>query len=432
MSNLLKEFTHSLRCGTGRAYRILEKHPELPVDDLLIDAALHNYDYDPQCSGSRAFQIAELLKLRPNYRELILQIAERFTVEFNCETWEEGNLRHWDIVQLYELLAHNRVSPRVTEIIHDSFVHKHHLVPGVGHGAIMETEGVEGLLLIARTVGSSLRNNPDFEFDDRLPWKIRDIYEPDCDWHKILADESGKDIDIRTFLTAFEDCERKEKEREQDKTPRPPIDLKKIKEFLQERKRRYLGKIKLKKAEQTELRKMFMQETDTIRLDLLCLTLAKSECVTHPLIPKLLELSYNSHKRLAYRAIMALASLKSNQIRQIAIREMTENPDGWEFFELLEKNWQPGDEKLFLDWFNRLRSPHTRHSMIMSIRDVENAPAPLLKYLLNRTNCGCCREALAKKLAEQGALDNELCQEFLHDAMEDIREIGKHGHHQLE
>ncbi len=425
MPNLLKEFTRSLRSGTGKAYRILEKHPELPVDDLLIDAALHNYDYDPQCSGSHAFQVAELLKLRPDYKELILQIAERFAAEFNFETWEEVDSRYWDIDQLYDLLGHNRISPRITKMIHERFVRRHRLESVIGQKSIMTTEGIKGLRFIAETLGSSLRNDPDFQFDDWLVFQCRDIYGPDWGRLLMLRGKAGKNADIQTFLIALEDCIQKEIKRA--KRPYQPTDMKRIMTFLQEKKKRYLGHVVLAGPERAKLRRMLMEETDHIRLDIICQALARSKSVTYAIIPRLLELSYSSDKPLAYKAIMALGSVKSKGIREIAIKEITENPGGWKFFELLEKNWQPGDEKLFLKWFNRLRSPFTRHSMIMSILAIEDIPLPasLLKYLLNRVSCGNCRGSLARRLAAQNALSDEICQEFLHDAMEKIREIGK-------
>lgn len=425
MPNLLKEFKRSLRNGTGKAYCILEKHPELPVDELLVEAAFHNTEYDRQCCESHVFQVTELLKLRPNYQELILRIAERFALESCLDCWEKANQQYWDIEQLYDLLSRNRVSPRITEVIHDCFVHSHHMWPGEGHEAIMKTEGIAGLLLIARTVGSSLRNRSDFEFDDWLTWTIRELYEPDHDWHKILANEAAVDPDIRAFLTAFEDTEREEEEKKRNEPPYSPVDFKKVQEFLAQKNDFFFSRIKLKKSEQAELRRMFMRERNPIRLKIICQALLKSNGVTSTMIPRLAELSHSRDSSLARRAILTLSSLKNERIRKIAIREMAENPDGWKFFELLERNWQPGDETPALKWFNRLRDSYARHSMIMSFRAVEDAPVPLLRHLLDRTNCGLCRESLAEKLAERGALDDGLCREFLHDSMENIRKIGE-------
>ncbi len=425
MSNLLKEFTRSLRQGTGKAYLILQKNPALPVDDLLIDAALHNYDYDAQCSGSHAFQVGELLKLRPNYRELVLHIAERFAAEYNFETWEEVDSRYWDIDQLYDLLTRNRVSPRIREIIHDRFVRRHRQEPSIGYGSIMRTEGMKGLRFIAETLGSSLRNDPDFQLYDWLLTRCRYIYGPEWEWLVRLRGKAGKNADIRAFAAAVEDCLQKEEERE--KRPYQPIDMTQIMTFLQEKRTRYFGRIKLTKPEQAKLRRMLGTETDRIRLDIICRALAGSKSVTHAIIPRLMELSRNTNKPLARKAIWALETLKGKRIREIAIKEITEAPDGWKFFGLLEKNWQPGDEKLFFKWFNRLRSPYARHSMILSILAVEDIPLPvsLLKYLLSRVSCGSCRDFIAGRLAERNALSDEICKEFLHDAIEDIREIGE-------
>ncbi len=423
MSNLLKEFTRSLRQGTGKAYLILQKHPALPVDDLLIDAALHNYDYDPQCSGSHAFQVGELLKLRPNYRELVLLIAERFATEFNFETREDVHWRHWDIVQLYDLLAHNCVTPRVTEIIHEHFAHMQHLGFAIGCDSIMETERLDGLCFVAGVIGASLRSDPDFEFDDILLFDINQSFAPDCNWRNILIDKSVDDVNIRTFLTALEDCERKEKERV--KRPYQPVGMKKIMSLLKQKKKCHFPAVQLAESEQAKLRRIFMKETDFIKLDIICLALAKANGVTDAMIPKLIELARCPNKRIAHRVQMALGSLKSSKVREIAIKEIIENPAGWEFFELLEKNWQSGDEKFFLKWFNRLRSQHIRHSMIMSILEVKDAPPPLLKYLLNRTSCSSCREGLVRKLTEQNALDKKLCEELKHDVMRRIRETGE-------
>lgn len=84
---LLEQFKYAVRYGSGKAYQILASHPELPVDDFLVESALHNYDLDPQCSGHRALYMDELLELRPNYRKLLNQIAQRFK---NDESFPNG------------------------------------------------------------------------------------------------------------------------------------------------------------------------------------------------------------------------------------------------------------------------------------------------------------------------------------------------------
>ncbi len=422
--NLLKEFTSSLRHGTGKAFEILTKHPELPVDDLLIDAALHNYDLDPQSSGSHAFQVGELLKLRPDYPALMLRIAERFAAEFEFQSHDEFNWRYWDVVQLYDLLAHHQATPRITEIIRNRFVRRHRLETNVGHDSFIEADGSGGLLRVAKTLGASLTADPNFPIED---WLWSGFPEPpDLDCRKILETESANAADIQAFFTAFRDFQQKEENHPHK--PSPPPDLKMVISYLEQKKRCSFYRIQLTKADQAKLRQRLKQETNGENLATICHVLARTGGVTPAMIPVLSELCHHRYEWAADKAIMALSSLTDKRVREIALKEIPAGPDGWKFVELLEKNWQPGDEKLFLKVFNALRSPHTRHAVIWSAWSAPEAPVSLLKYLYWRSSCGNCREKIARQLAKKNGVDEELRRCFLHDSQEEIREIGQAQH----
>lgn len=107
---LLEQFKYAVRYGSGKAYLILVSHPELPVDDFLVESALHNYDLDPQCSDHRALYMDELLELRPNYRKLLNQIAQRFK--------NDEKLSQWDAAQVYELLCGNSTPTKKCSVLY--------------------------------------------------------------------------------------------------------------------------------------------------------------------------------------------------------------------------------------------------------------------------------------------------------------------------
>jgi hypothetical protein len=60
-----EQFRRLLRLGLGRAIVHARDHEASPFRDLILDACLHCYAYDPQIEGTRADYMLELIELTP-------------------------------------------------------------------------------------------------------------------------------------------------------------------------------------------------------------------------------------------------------------------------------------------------------------------------------------------------------------------------------
>jgi hypothetical protein len=60
---LKQQFRSSIKRGTGEAHLLMQHNPTTNFSAEIIKAALTPLSYDPQCEGSRATYLWELIKL---------------------------------------------------------------------------------------------------------------------------------------------------------------------------------------------------------------------------------------------------------------------------------------------------------------------------------------------------------------------------------
>ena len=61
-TDIKRQFSNSLKRGTGEAYLILQDNPNIDFSDSIIKGAITNYAYDQQSEGSRAVYIYQFIK----------------------------------------------------------------------------------------------------------------------------------------------------------------------------------------------------------------------------------------------------------------------------------------------------------------------------------------------------------------------------------
>src|SRR5580658_1681610 len=91
-----QEFRDAMHNGLGRAILYTRDHDVSRFRETILDACLHCYAVDPQCEGTRALYMFELIDLTPekNYYH-----AEILRVLRNC-----GD--DWDAVQRFRLASY--------------------------------------------------------------------------------------------------------------------------------------------------------------------------------------------------------------------------------------------------------------------------------------------------------------------------------------
>lgn len=95
---MINKFKNSLKRGTGEAILILKENPELDFSDLIINASIKNFAYDPQIEGSRENYLFELIQLSPK-RNKIIDILLKNLSDFRNDDW--GVFQLFKIAKLF-------------------------------------------------------------------------------------------------------------------------------------------------------------------------------------------------------------------------------------------------------------------------------------------------------------------------------------------
>ena len=111
-----QEFERLLHIGLGRAILFAQTHDLAPYSDRILHACLHNIAYDPQCEGSRARYMFDIIHLTDQvqfYREHILAALAR--------SEPSGD---WDSYQLFDFarLFAQSGDTVARQLIYDTFV----------------------------------------------------------------------------------------------------------------------------------------------------------------------------------------------------------------------------------------------------------------------------------------------------------------------
>ncbi|MBN2435771.1 MAG: hypothetical protein JXK07_10950 [Spirochaetes bacterium] len=157
--NIRQRFRQSLRCGTGEAYYILKKNRGIDFSKDIEKAALTNYAYDPQCEGSRAFYISQLIELSGRKEHLVEAVIKALVKE------REDT---WNLQQLFGLakIFAEQGNTKAKQAIYKRFKKRAIKYSGcLGEQEILELDGIEGLKHIAEVRGKILTKKPE-EWED--------------------------------------------------------------------------------------------------------------------------------------------------------------------------------------------------------------------------------------------------------------------------
>ena len=389
---LLEQFKQAVRYGRGEAFQILQKHPELPVDDFLIESALHNVDYNPQCSGNRSLYIDELLELRPNYHNLLSQIAERFA--------DDETLYAWDAEQVYELLLGNTYqTEKIRSICYKRFAEKFETEADTAFAAICDNDGQAGVLFVARTYGKKLLDDPEYCMDNCWISSHLEGAEYDYNWREFLQQYSYEP-EIKIFLQR---CVANFDEIDFD----------------------HISQHKRSEAEQQQLEQDFVSETDIEKLKIICTVLIRNKRVKKQMFAKLASLTDCSDKELAFLAIEALKHIPCKGLRELAVVKVKNSSLDWKWVSALAADYTITDAQYIYSLFKKYKSQDIRHNIISELLQVKNIDPELLFFLYRRCSCGFCRTGLIEKLCEQDAISEQFAAELCHESQLDIRAIAE-------
>ena len=81
-------FTRAIDNGLGRAILWLRQHPWRPYEEAITHVCLHTTAFDPQCEGSRAEYVHEIIGLTDAAQHFAEEVSNR-GIAFDASSWNE-------------------------------------------------------------------------------------------------------------------------------------------------------------------------------------------------------------------------------------------------------------------------------------------------------------------------------------------------------
>jgi hypothetical protein len=134
--------------------------------------------------------------------------------------------------------------------------------------------------------------------------------------------------------------------------------------------------------------------------------------------------------RVGIFALKALTQISHPAVRALAFRLM-DTKSVWRggVIDLLAHNYEYGDNKIVLRWFEEEKDRDALHALGMDLTDFwkqhpdQETETLMLQSLYERGPCSFCRGRAVKGLMDQGVLTDELRAECSWDANYDIRNL---------
>lgn len=420
------EFGRTLNIGLGRPILHLQQHNASLYRDAILYACLNITSYDPQCEGSRADYLREVLQLTGEpefYRQPILDALAATPIIGNY--LEE---------QLLELALKNAKQGdlQAGEIIRQKFVESVVAVQTAPASIMLMLDGLDGLVSVVTQwlqAGSEA-------FDD---WDF--------------------DVIIREALEKFGVIETRFALRTAAQTNEPLMLLLNRLPLVRDIKLQNTPANENSIAEAVKAgnhlprgwKEWFTQAPDEVvhrfAADLLCETeprplLLLLRLFDHRAFPldhqKLFQLAEYGDDRLsgdqvAIAAINALSHISHPDVRGLALKMIAEHNRSERAVELLKNNFEAEDWQLIIELAYHLRpDTHAYHSLGFAVRDIfkahpsEDARA-VFTHFYEYGACSLCRKRNVEVLLELEALPEWMLEECQYDANSDLRKKARFG-----
>jgi hypothetical protein len=422
-----KAFSDSVKHGTGEAYILLKNHPDIDFSNLIVGGAIGNLSQDPQCESSRADYLYQLIRNTKQRDRIVQLILERLRLQ-------KGN--RYDLDQMCDLAikfheagyseASLALNQRFQKNVQDEYVF-------CGQDQLIEIDGVEGILTVAKVVGEILLNDPtDSEDSFRVDGFQKE--NPEVDIYAELKKASKDNKYIRAYYKSILNNKWSDPStsgRSSNRIERISYEL--IKEKLEASSVFFLISKRTSELTDAEVEKLafdFLNETVLFRKErFLCFFGSRKYPLDYQTIFDIAKGPNPKGSRLVYFAIEALKHFQSDEIRKFAIKNLKSQNPG-DYIRLLTSNYQSGDDVLLTEIARNAKSDDEVHSIGSEIIDLYSAVSTKeckepLEVIYDRLNCGIHRSVLLNVLVENNVLSDKIFEEMEFDSDEDVREMFK-------
>jgi len=426
------EFASAIRKGLGRALIHVSHYGLNDIDDLVLDACIHNYCYDIQVEPSRAEWLFQMFGKSEHYSKFSELILDRLKTESDSYNLKQLCSIAKEMAMNGDEDARKGLRECVFKIAKTASSDS-----SIGEGAWINLEGTEGFLELVRIYGQRLLLNP----EDIVPEHIVHSGESKRELKDVLFQFAEKEAKIKAYKEfleekdVFKPFDRNTIEKPQHEKARHKHNLASILESARNKVGNYPARyIKFgRHATSDELENVFNQlfiETDRdILLRLLWI-------FRHTSLPRLDKMFFDwaqgTDNELRESSIVALAQLSDQQIHQLAISKVKAGEllgaDN-HVLDLFLNNFKVSDIQIIIQALAPIK-PDVKdaHSLGFSLLDLGEKHtmielADALKWVYENTPCSNCRFRAVRQLIEWQQLDEAILYECKFDANEDIRDF---------
>lgn len=422
-TKLQSAFRKSIRCGTGKAYLMMTKHPEMNFSNEIYKASIKNYAYDGQSEGDRTIYLLQF------YHKLPPKQIEKLKKKLIKQLFEEKE-DTWSLLQLFNLCG---FFAQTDKTVKKSIYKRFRQTPiedsdWLGTDALLELDGTDGMIAIAEHFGKRLLKNK-HDWQDGAILNRFDENHPEQNIKARLKQEAKSNPYIDAYLRSIASTT---KRREKYTTKRTSWTCKKIAEHLTNDAKIGLGFGVIEKLSKHEIKKVAKMLKDkpseqTIRKLLYVFTLVQFPYSINQ-IKKYTHKKYSSLIR--NYAFKALSLFEDEATRELALKQLNKTNTPAKYLNILKSNYKEGDSKIITKTIHRFKDEHIIEEIAISLNEVyklnstKDCKKPLVA-LYHKMNCALHRNALLKILYKNGVLDEEILSEMEFDSNEQTRKLHK-------
>ncbi len=421
------QFARALTYGLGRARLHIDRHGATGIEDLIVDACVHDRTFDPLCEHERAPWMFELAVAAGIEGDVALGIAG--------VQGESGGDRLWaQLPHRCKIAA--RLAARghtiAREALYNIFRRTVAADDPVGALQILQLDGSAGLTAVAEIFGQRLAQNSAFDVSGYADLSVLDD-EFGPGWARtVLERAAGDNPDIGRFL------DRIARPEAEAPAPRRPFSLAEVLAGIddpQSRLAHYHFGFWGKHASEEDLLVVAehlreLREPRALRQCLTCFARRPYSA----LLPDFLALGEHAERRVRWVAIQALAQITHPDVRALALRRMAARRLTEQELTLLQRNYVAGDDERIAQVLHLPADRDDLHWLAMDVlRVFETNPSPgargCVLWAYEHTPCGNCRHDAVKWLLKENLAPAWLLEEARFDADEQTRELcaGKSG-----
>lgn len=419
----IQEFERLLHIGLGRAILFAHKNDLAPYRDLILHACLCNTAYDPQCEGSRAAYMFDIIRLTDQehfYREQILRALARSKLSDN---WNEHQL--FDFARLF---AQNG-DTAARQLIYDTFVRNAAADNSTGAEHLIELDGIEGLLFVADQIGEQLMVGGDIDEADYLLDIVKERYGEERTL-TALNEASAASPGIAAYIQRMAENTARRAKSVKQRSSYQNISYDEIKRQIIEKADK-VPRLRLfrwgKSASDEDIERAatdLILEEDRLHL------LAYLRLFQKRRFPRehsrLIALALDPDDDVAWWALAALKWIDHSDVRALAIRLLERGERRAGAVGLLINNYRDGDYTLIGTAINTEQDEDELHALGGRLLDVVNThphrnAASALIAMYEQGACSECREDFVDCLLSLDALPDWLRNECRYDANLNLR-----------